>query len=139
MSFLSVLKKIGKGRARLNIRLKIAILAISLSLGGCMHTGAYVVKHPGTVNQADDQLYDGLLTARAALESAKLQVASHPQLQAILNTKVIPPFNALESAYLQYHAGLVAGQSADATPLQQQLTAVTLALADALKTVGASK
>lgn len=121
------------------MRLRVAVLAIAFSLGGCAHSGAYIIKHPGTVNQADDQLYDSLLTARAALESAKLQVASHPQLQAILNTKVIPPFNALESAYLQYHAALVAGKTADATPLQQQLLAITAALADALRTVGASQ
>ena len=115
----------------------VAVLALALSLGGCMHTGTFTPKHPGTVNQVDDNLYDGLLTARAALESAKLQVGTYPALQAILNTKVIPPFNALESAYLQYHAALVAGKMVDATPLQQQLIAVTAALADALKTVGA--
>lgn len=121
--------------------MKTLTLALALAIGtfgltSCASKG-YVIKHPGTVNQIDDQLYDGLLTARAALESAKLQVATHPQLQALLNTKVIPPFNALESAYLQYHGALVAGQAADATPLQQQLIAVTAALADALKTAGA--
>jgi len=126
------------------VKLRIAVLAFALGSGmvgttACMKTGAYVIKHPGTINQADDQIYDALLTARAALESAKLQVATHPQLQALLNTKVIPPFNALESAYLQYHAALVAGRAADATPLQQQLVAITAALADALKTSGVTK
>ncbi len=115
------------------------VLALALFCGACAHPGTYVIKHPGTVNQVDDQLYDSLLTARAALESAKLQVAAHPQLQAILNTKVIPPFNALESAYLQYHAALVVGKMVDATPLQQQVVAITAALADALRTVGVSK
>jgi hypothetical protein len=118
------------------MKLRIAVLAIALSMGGCSHTGTYVIKHPGTVNQVDDQLYDSLLTARAAIESAKLQIATYPQLQAILNTKVIPPFNIVESAYLQYHAALVAGKAVDATPIQQQLLAVTAALADALKTAG---
>lgn len=117
----------------------LASLALVLCLVGCMKPGAYVIKHPGAVNQVDDQLDDAILTARGTLEAAKLQVTTYPALQAILNAKVIPPFNQLEAAYITYHNALVAGQAADATPLQTQLAAVTAALADALKSAGVTK
>lgn len=120
------------------MRLRLAVLALALSMGACA-TKTYTIQHPGAVNQVDDRLYGGLLDTRAALEAAKLQIATYPALKDILNTKVIPSFNALESAYSTYHTALVSGQPADATSLQTQLTAVTAALADALKSVGAHK
>ena len=119
--------------------MKRAILALGLILVGCAKPGAYVVQHPGAINQADDQIYGSLIAARASLESAKSLVPMYPALRSILNTRVIPPFNALESAYLAYHAALAAGQTVDSTPLQVELSAVSVALADALKSVGATK
>ncbi len=115
--------------------MKTLILILALSLAGCAKVGT--IQHPGAVNLVDDRIYSALLDTRAAVEAAKAEVATHPALKDILNAKVIPPFNDLESAYIAYHNALVAGQSPDATALQAQISAVTAALADALKTVGA--
>ncbi len=127
--------------------MKLAVLVLPLILYGCGTPTAttpgaptpYVIQHPGAVNQADDQIYGALLIARASLASATSLVPMYPALGPILNAKVIPPFNALESAYLSYHAALLAGQAADSTPLQTQIVAITAALASALQSVGASK
>ena len=104
-------------------------VAIGLSLG----TGACVKNipnHPGAVNPVDNVLYDGILTARAAIEEAKVQFQGQAGTVAALNN-IIPAFNKLEAGYSAYHTALVAGKADPAalTELQNELKAVTSALA----------
>jgi hypothetical protein len=94
-----------------------------------------IPNHPGAVNPVDNALYDGILTVRAGLESAKTQFQGVTAVVNALNTSVIPPFNKLESGYAAYHTALVAGKADPAalTELQTELAAVTAALSTALK------
>jgi hypothetical protein len=92
--------------------------------------------HPGAVNPVDNALYDGILTTRAAIESAKVQFQGVKATADLLNTRVIPPFNKLEAAYIAYHTALVSGKSDPAalTSLQTELAAVKAALVSIVKT-----
>ena len=104
-------------------------LAVGLSLGtvACVKN---IPNHPGAVNPVDNVLYDGILTARAALEAAKVQFAGQTATVAALNN-IIPAFNKLEAGYSAYHTALVAGKAdlVQLTELQNELSAVTAALA----------
>lgn len=104
-------------------------LAIGLSLGtvACIKN---IPNHPGAVNPVDNALYDGILTARAGLEEAKVQFQGQTQTVAALNN-IIPAFNKLESGYSAYHTALVAGKAdpAQLTELQNELQSITAALA----------
>lgn len=104
-------------------------LAIGLSLGtvACIKN---IPNHPGAVNPVDNALYDGILTARAGLEEAKVQFQGKTQTVAALNN-IIPAFNKLESGYSAYHTALVAGKAdpAQLTELQNELQSITAALA----------
>lgn len=105
------------------------VLAVGLSLGtvACVKN---IPNHPGAVNPVDNALYDGILTARAALEEAKVQFQGQTATVAALNN-IIPGFNKLEAGYSAYHTALVAGKADPAalTELQNELKAVTSALA----------
>ena len=105
------------------------VLVIGLSLGtaACIKN---IPNHPGAVNPVDNALYDGILSARAALEEAKVQFQGQTQTVAALNN-IIPGFNKLEAGYSAYHTALVAGKADPAalTELQNELRAVTSALA----------
>ena len=104
-------------------------LAVGLSLGtvACIKN---IPNHPGAVNPVDNALYDGILTARAGLEEAKVQFQGQTQTVAALNN-IIPAFNKLESGYSAYHTALVAGKAdpAQLTELQNELQSITAALA----------
>jgi len=89
-----------------------------------------IPNHPGAVNPVDNALYDGILTARAALEQAKVEFQGQTQTVAALNN-IIPAFNKLEAGYSAYHTALVAGKAdpAQLTELQNELKSITAALA----------
>lgn len=105
------------------------VLAISLSLGtvACVKN---IPNHPGAVNPVDNALYDGILTARAALEEAKVQFQGQAVTVNALN-QIIPAFNKLEAGYSVYHTALVAGKAdpGQLTELQNELKSITAALA----------
>lgn len=111
--------------------LTVALLGVTLSLGvtsiACVKN---IPNHPGAVNPVDNALYDGILTARAGLEEAKVQFQGQTQTVAALNN-IIPAFNKLESGYSAYHTALVAGKAnpAQLTELQNELQSITAALA----------
>lgn len=113
----------------------VLVLALSLgivTMGGCAKTA--IPNHPGAVNPVDNALYDGILTARAAIESAKVQFAGNNATLTAVNA-IIPGFNKLEAGYSAYHTALVAGKADPAalTELQNELSAVKAALASVLK------
>ena len=105
------------------------ILAVGLSLGtvACVKN---IPNHPGAVNPVDNALYDGILTARATLEEAKVQFQGQTGTLTALN-QIIPAFNKLEAGYSTYHTALVAGKSdpAQLTELQNELKSITAAIA----------
>lgn len=110
------------------------ILAIGLSFGtvACVKN---IPNHPGAVNPVDNALYDSILTARSTIVSAQAQFTNVPSVLTAINA-VIPAFNKLELGYSAYHTALVAGTAnpATLTDLQNQLTAISSALASVLKT-----
>lgn len=104
------------------------IIAVGLSLGtvACVKN---IPNHPGAVNPVDNALYDGILTARATLEEAKVQFQGQTATVNALN-QIIPAFNKLEAGYSAYHTALVAGKADPAvlTELQNELKSITAAL-----------
>jgi len=117
-----------------------SVLALGLILVSTVSCVNAIPNHPGSVNKVDNALYDGILTTRAGIESAKVQFQGVAPVVNLLNTKVIPPFNKLEAGYAAYHTALVTGKGdpAQLTELQAELSAVTAALAEALKTGAAN-
>jgi hypothetical protein len=104
-----------------------------VAIGLCLGTVACVKNipnHPGAVNPVDNALYDGILTARAALEEAKVQFQGQTATVNALN-QIIPAFNKLEAGYSAYHTALVAGKAdpVQLTELQNELKSITAALA----------
>ena len=112
------------------------VLTVALSLGtvACVKN---IPNHPGAVNPVDNALYDGILTARATLEEAKVQFQGQTGTLNALN-QIIPAFNKLEAGYSAYHTALVAGKNdpAQLTELQNELKAITASLAS-IKSVAA--
>ena len=110
--------------------LSMVLLAATLSFGvasvACVKN---IPNHPGAVNPVDNALYDGILTARAALEQAKVEFTGQTSTVAALNN-IIPAFNKLEAGYSAYHTALVAGKADPAalTELQAELVSITAAL-----------
>jgi hypothetical protein len=109
------------------------VASLALVIGLSMGTVACVKQipnHPGAVNPVDNALYDGILTARAAIEEAKVQFQGQPGTVAALNN-IIPGFNKLEAGYSAYHTALLAGKADPEalTELQNELQAITSALA----------
>ena len=104
-------------------------LVVGLSLGNVACSKVVIPNHPGAVNPVDNALYDGILTARAGLEEAKVQFQGQTQTVAALNN-IIPAFNKLEAGYSAYHTALVAGKAdpAQLTELQNELQSITAAL-----------
>ncbi len=113
-----------------------AVMVITMGLasfGACSGVHA-IPNHPGAVNPVDNALYDGILTTRAGIESAKVQFAGSNSVLVSINA-IIPAFNKLEAGYSAYHTALVAGKAdpAQLTNLQTQLSSIQSALASVLK------
>jgi len=106
------------------------VLTMGLGFGTMACSKIVIPNHPGAVNPVDNALYDGILTARAALEQAKVEFQGQTQTVAALNN-IIPAFNKLEAGYSAYHTALVAGKAdpAQLTELQNELKSITAALA----------
>lgn len=94
------------------------------------------VLRPGAINLTEQNIYDSLRVAQAAINDAKTRVASFPELKAALNSKVIPAYNKAESAGQAYHDALKAGSAPDQSKEQAliaQIDAINAALADVLR------
>ena len=122
------------------------LLAVLIALGstavlsttGCMK--ATTANIPGSVNNADAQLYVAVSDLQAAIEAAKQQVPAHPALRDVLNNNIGPNYQRAKDAYVAYHTALVNGAPADASKaavITQQIAAVQQALNAALKSAGA--
>lgn len=115
------------------------VLALAMIVGvgavGTVSCVKTIPNHPGAVNPVDNALYDGILSARAGIEAAKVQFQGQPGPVNLLNTRVIPQFNKLEESYKAYHTALVAGKADPATgnELQAELKAITAALTEIVK------
>lgn len=113
------------------------VMVTSVFSVSCVKSPATVTipNHPGAVNPVDNTLYDGILSARAAIVTAQDQFKDNAKVIMMLNQSVLPPFNRLEAAYSAYHTALVAGKADPALPaqLQVQLDSVKAALTEALK------
>ena len=90
---------------------------------GCK-SQAYV-QHPGSVNIFDSQAYDWVLTTKAVIDSAKTDLANGAwsatiaaKVKLILNDALIPAYNVLDTAYLDYHAAAATNPNASTAALQ---------------------
>jgi uncharacterized protein YcfL len=88
--------------------------------------------HPGALNQSDSVAYDTLLTAQAAIEQAKVEVANYPAAKPFLN-KTIVSYNIAQAAYKGYHAG-----TENLASVQAQIAVVVQNIAELQKQLGKS-
>lgn len=119
---------------------------IALSFGGAIAivtttscTKATTANIPGSLNNADAQIYVALSDLQAGINAAKDQVPAHPSLKAVLNNDIGPNYQKAKDAYVAYHTSLVNGAPADASKaaaIVQQISAVQAGLNAALKTAG---
>lgn len=104
----------------------ISLLISSLILvTGC---GKATVQHPGSISAFDSATYDTLITAQAAIETAKARINDFPAMKNELNT-IIVAYNATMTAYKTYHAAGT-GNTAE---LGRQITALTASVAGLIK------
>lgn len=101
------------------------LVALTILISSC---AVPVVQHPGSISAFDSAAYDTLITEQAAIEQAKVNIASFPNLKATLN-RVIEQYNTTMNAYKLYHS---AG-SGDITALQSQIASLTTNVANLIK------
>ena len=88
------------------------------------------IQHPGALNSFDSTAYDTLITEQAAIEQAKISVATFPQFKTQLNN-VITQYNVTMEAYKVYHnAG-----SGEVTNLQTQINSLVTNVALLIKSM----
>jgi len=118
-----------------------AVFALLLLTAGCA-SKAYVI-HPGSPNLFDSQSYDVLVTAHAAIEQAKTELAAGkfaataPQVKLALNA-LIDAYDVMDVAYTTYHTSAVAGTAtaAQVAALQNGVGAVNNAMGGLTVTTG---
>jgi len=113
------------------------VLAISAGTTSCMK--ATTANIPGSINNADAQIYVELRDLQEAISAAQDQQAAHPQLKPLLDNNVGPAYQKAKDGYTAYHKALVAGAPADSSKsaaILAQINAVKAALAAALKSGG---
>jgi hypothetical protein len=104
------------------------VLLLMIMFSGCAAKSA---THPNQLNSFDGSAYDTLITAQAALESAKAQINVYPEAKPILN-EAIASYNVALASYKAYHnAG-----GGDISQLQAQLIDVVKAVANVQKAFG---
>lgn len=100
---------------------KLATITLTLCLlAGCKST-AYV-QHPGSVNTFDSTSYDAVVTTKAIIDQAKTDLASNvfpttvaAKVKVALNTGLIPAYNVLDKAYIDYHMAVATDPNASQT------------------------
>lgn len=97
------------------------LVCSTLSVAACNKAP---VQHPGAVNAIDSNSYDSVLALKTIIDSTKADLAAGkfsdtlaPKVKALLNNTVIPAYNALDSAYLAYHAAVAADSNASSAAL----------------------
>lgn len=95
-----------------------AAILIIILLSGCIKQGSPAL-HPGAANAFDSQSYDTIITLRAAVQQASMEVTQFPQYKEQVN-QAVTAFNTLQDAYKTYHTAALAGNST--TQQQQALT-----------------
>ena len=102
--------------SRRDYRAILAAILLSLILASCVACVKQgTIVHPGQANTFDGQAYDTIITLRAAVQQASMEVANFPMYKDQVN-QAVASFNALEQAYITYHQAALAGQG---TPVQE--------------------
>ncbi len=94
-------------------------LACGLAVTPACGPKATTATIPGSLNNADAQIYQQMTTAQAAIEQAKKDIASFPAAKDALN-RVIAAYNTAEAAYQTYHASV--NPSPDPVALKAQVS-----------------
>ena len=86
----------------------VLVVALAVSLFGC--ASASYKPHPGAINLLDSQAYDVLISTHAVIEQTKADLAGGvwsasiaSKVKTVLNTGVVPAYNALDVTYQAYH------------------------------------
>lgn len=111
-------------------------LVLALCFAPIITTGcktATTVQHPGSINAADSQIYDILVSVRAALVTASTNFGSNPKAVPILND-LRKAFDTADAAYQAYHTAGVANATVEAS-LNSQLAGLQTQLAALPKAV----
>ena len=105
--------------------LTLPLLALMLVPMGCKKTATVnpAALEPGAYNQVDQDLYRGLMTAQAALNSLKATIAQTPQLKTAIN-QAITDYNAAEAAWQVYHVALATNSQTSPAVAQATLQRV---------------
>jgi uncharacterized membrane protein len=112
------------------------VVGLALVIAGCSHN--VVAPVPGSANQFDSDTYLTLVTAKAAIDSAKQELANGAFTSATVAANVrtainaaVTAYNASDITYQAYHTAALAG---NVTPAQQ--AAVSSSLSTLNTTVG---
>jgi hypothetical protein len=118
-------------------RVALATVAILMVwMAGCSKT---YKPHPGAINTFDSAAYDWVLVAQDAIDSTKADLALGKFPPAIaaavktaLNTGLIPAYNALYTAYTNYHKAAVEGTAtaSQATEVENAINSTSVQLAN---------
>lgn len=104
--------------------MKTLILSLGLlTLVGCSVSNPTTTSTPSAPQSVDLTLARSLLAAQSSIEQATTLVVKYPSYKVTLN-QIIAAYNTAESAYLVYHAALVAGTNPDPTVIQAQVLKV---------------
>lgn len=114
-------------------RIATLVLAVSLLGSSGCKSQAYV-QHPGAINTFDSQTYDILISTKAVIDQTKTDLANGAwsatvasKVRTVLNTGLVPAYNALDVAYQAYHTA--ANPSGSTASVQAAISNVQTATA----------
>lgn len=128
---------------RKRLKLVPVLFLCVMALGAC-NNQAYVV-HPGAVNTFDSQTYDVLVTAHAAIEATKTQIASGAFSGTVLRdvsiglNTLVDAYNLAETTYLAYHAAASATPPTATVAQANQLQGQTAGIPQLVANLNAAK
>lgn len=120
----------------------VVVMLVAMSTVAC--NKAYVV-HPGAANTFDSQTYDILVTAHAAIEQTKTEIANKSFTGATLRNvtiglnALIDAYNPADTAYKAYHAAATANPPTATQSQVNDLNAKTQSLPALVSNLNAAK
>jgi hypothetical protein len=113
-------------------KFRLVVVLFCVSFAGCM-SSAYV-QHPGSANLFDSQAYDTVVTTQAVIDQARTDLTVNTfsptisaKMKTVLDSALIPAYNALYAAYVAYHTTALTDPSTTQVPLQTAITQVNTA------------
>jgi len=107
-----------------------SLVAVVLVLGAIGCSSATYKPHPGAINLLDSQAYDVLISTKAVIDQTKADLAANTwnatisaKVKTVLNSGLVPAYNALDTTYTAYHNA--ANASDPGTSVQQGITNVS--------------